>query len=290
MVRRGGRTLLALLCLLLAGCNGQPGPAPADGGPAPVVSPGPHRTDPLGLVGVWTLTGVAERDAGRVLWFAPYEVRIFGTRCAPLSGGWRADPDGLFVAEISGASGHDGESCWAASMSTPDWLRRATGYRIEGNSPVLLDASGRITARLIPGARLPAGTEVTPGEPSGIPDEVRPSFAPAAPLPPARVPADRDTLVGRWVPVRGNRLAYVELATDGAWRGSDGCNSEGGRWVSGTAGALLVTTRPVTLMACDNVPVDYWLWAARRAAFDGDVLVLLDGQGTETGRLRRAPR
>jgi hypothetical protein len=35
----------------------------------------------------------------------------------------------------------------------------------------------------------------------------------------------------------------------------------------------------------DNVPIDQWLTMARRAGLDGNVLVLLNAHGDETGRL-----
>ncbi|MFC6020815.1 hypothetical protein ACFP2T_32180 [Plantactinospora solaniradicis] len=80
----------------------------------------------------------------------------------------------------------------------------------------------------------------------------------------------------------------MELGADGGWSGSDGCNRQSGRWVAGRAGALLATMGPSTLIGCVNVAVGSRLGNAWRAGLDGDVLVLLDPVGGETGRLRRA--
>lgn len=120
-----------------------------------------------------------------------------------------------------------------------------------------------------------------------VTEQFRRAVAPAAELPATLIPADRQRLMGRWIPVDGHRAAYVELAADGEWRASDGCNDQAGRWISAPRGTLLSVAGPVTLAACDNVPVGSWLWAVRRAGFDGEILVFLDAQAGETGRLRR---
>ncbi|WP_146758666.1 hypothetical protein [Micromonospora saelicesensis] len=66
----------------------------------------------------------------------------------------------------------------------------------------------------------------------------------------------------------------------------DGCNDQAGRWVTAAGGSLLATARPTTLAFCaDSVPIDQWLTTARRAGLDGNVLVLLNAHGDETGRL-----
>jgi hypothetical protein len=124
------------------------------------------------------------------------------------------------------------------------------------------------------------------------PEEIERAFAPGAPLPPELVPVGADALVGRWVPADGSagrpEPPHVELAADGTWRGSDGCNADGGRWVAGPEGAVLAVGGVSTEIGCDNIPVGGWLAGASRAGMDGDVLVLLDAAGNEIGRLRHA--
>lgn len=63
-----------------------------------------------------------------------------------------------------------------------------------------------------------------------------------------------------------------------------GCNELGGRWRSGTDGALVATGRGSTDIGCENIPVESRLTRVARAGFDGDVLVLIDTQGAVLGR------
>ncbi|WP_158228335.1 META domain-containing protein [Pseudonocardia sp. MH-G8] len=79
--------------------------------------------------------------------------------------------------------------------------------------------------------------------------------------------------------------AFVTLAADGRWTGSDGCNNTKGTWRSGPEGELTATSGPSTMIGCENVPIASWLTDATRAGFDGDTLVLRDATGAETGRL-----
>ncbi|MEH0933791.1 hypothetical protein [Micromonospora psammae] len=255
------------------------------------------QADPVALIGAWKVAEVDE-GAGDILRLAPdtHDGLLLFSRCGVLMGMWQANVNGLFVAGTSGYSAsHDGPGCRPGAGATPAWLRRASAFRVEGGSPVLLDDRGGPVARLLPGAKPTPGPNLLPSlaEPPVVTDEVRRAFAPAAALPAGLTPARRDTLLGRWVPMgvptsspRPER-PHVELRDDGEWRGSDGCNGEGGRWVAGPAGDLLATSGPSTLIGCDNISVGFWLSNASRAGLDGDVLVLLDAQGGETGRLQR---
>ncbi|MEU5724255.1 hypothetical protein ABZ783_20825 [Micromonospora sp. NPDC047738] len=273
---------------LLAGCAG--GTA-AEKSPPPALPPGsgsPGVADPVALLGNWTLAGVAEEPHG-ILRLAPDRIQLFG-RCGILVGSWRADAGGLFVAAMFGSSGAEGGPGCTNAEPNPRWLQRVTSYRLEGDTPMLLDADGALVARLLPGATPTPGPYLAASEvaPPEITDEVRRQFAPAAALPATLTPAAGNRLVGRWVPVSGPRRAYVEFKADGEWRGSDGCNGHGGRWVVGSGGAFLATTGPSTLIGCDGVPVGAWLASSWRAGLAGETLVLLDARSKETGRLRRA--
>ncbi|MEV1320090.1 META domain-containing protein [Micromonospora arborensis] len=123
-------------------------------------------------------------------------------------------------------------------------------------------------------------------EPPVVTDEARRALTPAVALPATLVPAGQRQPVGRWVPASGHKAAYVEFTADGEWHGSDGCNDESGRWIAAAGGTLLACARPITLAVCaESVPIGQWVTTTRRAGLDGEVLVLLDAQGDETGRL-----
>lgn len=301
----GRRYLIAVVAVgaLLAGCGERGGSETAAPGgsqstatePAPVVSP---QAEPVALIGSWKVTEVDE-GAGDVLQLTSdrHNGLLLFDHCGALMGAWRANVNGLFVAGASGrsVSDNDAQECRPGpELMNPAWLHRASAFRVEGDSRVLLDAQGGHVARLLPGAKPTPGPNLpSPAGPPVVTDEVRRAFASAAALPAGLTPARRDTLLGRWVPVDarpgrfGSGGPYVELRDDGTWRGSDGCNGEGGRWVAGPAGDLLATSGPSTAIGCDSVPVGFWLFKAWRAGLDGEVLVLLDAQGGETGRLKR---
>ncbi|BCL12324.1 META domain-containing protein [Micromonospora sagamiensis] len=294
MARQGYLAMLVAFGALLAGCGGQAGAGAEDPG---ALRDGTEDARPLApeeLLGAWTLVDVDEPGAGTILHLAHRDLHVLGSRCGVLSGSWRADTDGVFLAEVTSASASAVEGipgCERASQDTPDWLRRVTAYRFDdGGRPLLLDDLAQPVARLVPGASPTPGPDMAASvlAPPVVTDEVRRALAPAAALPVTLTPADRHRLAGRWVPLTGNRNAYLEFTADGDWTGSDGCNGSRGRWISASGGTLLATAGATTLVGCDNVPVDSWLGTARRAGFDGEVLVLLDAQGKETGRLRSA--
>ncbi len=79
------------------------------------------------------------------------------------------------------------------------------------------------------------------------------------------------------------------LTADSAWRSSDGCNGTAGTWVAGADGGFLSTTTGLTtLVGCAGVRVDTQVGTARRAAFEGTTLVLLDADAQPTGRFVRS--
>ncbi|MEU8263137.1 hypothetical protein AB0C02_21200 [Micromonospora sp. NPDC048999] len=294
------RYLVAAMAVgtLLVGCGERvgaerdaPGGQATDSGAAMGSPPG----DPVALIGSWTVTEV-DGGAGDVLRLASDTdggLLLFG-RCGVRMGTWRAAADGLFVADATdGSVSGNARGCGPGTEAADAWLRRAAAFRVDGDSRVLLDGQGVRVARLLPGAKPTPGPNLLPSlaEPPTVTDEARRALASAAALPSTLTPARRDALLGRWVPADGRRdgpqAPYVELRDDGEWQGSDGCNGQSGRWVAGPDGAVLATAGPSTLIGCDNVPVGFWLSAASRAALDGQVLVLFDAQGKETGRLRR---
>ncbi|WP_405114715.1 META domain-containing protein [Micromonospora sp. NBC_01405] len=293
MVRQSYLATLVVFGVLLAGCDGQTGAGSAGSGPVPGATEASRPLAPEKLVGSWTIADVGDPGAGKILRFAPSGLHLIGSSCGTLGGSWRADVDGVFLADIDTAFSAAVEGipgCERASQDVPGWLRRVTAYQFDGSGrPVLLDDLARPVARLIPGATPTAGPDMMASElvPPVVTDEARQALAPAAALPEALAAVDRRRLAGRWVPTDGHKAAYVEFTADGEWRGSDGCNDESGRWITGAGGTLLATAGSATLMYCvASVPVGEWLWTARRAGFDGATLVLLDAQGKEKGRLR----
>jgi META domain-containing protein len=273
---------LAAAGLLVAGCAEQD----SAGGP-PIPDERISVTDPILLVGSWTLADVPD-GTDSVIRLAG-DVSVWRD-CAILLGSWRGNEYGQFVAYVSSYSG----DCGGAPATTPDWLSRSVAFGVDGEARVLLDAQGQVTARLLPGAEPTPGTNLAPelAEPPELTEDLTRALAPAVDLPADLTPAGSDALIGRWVPADGSSTSaetpYVELAADGSWQGSDGCNGQAGRWVAGPDGALLAVSGGSTMIGCDNVPVGGWLSAASRAGIEGDELVLLDAQGTELGRLRRA--
>lgn len=269
--------------LLLAACA----PAgPAEEPASPNAGAAPATTDPLALIGSWTVTQAPE-EPGAILRLAAGELTLFRA-CGYVMGQWRATGDGLFVGHtFSGACGPD-------AVATPAWLRLVSGFRQDGDAQLLIDEQGETVARLLPGARPTPGPNLAPEAAASpvVDDAARRVLAPASPLPASLRPAGRSDLLGRWVPAGSGRqnaarASFAEFVSDGDWRGSDGCNGGSGRWVSGPAGTLLATAGAATLIFCDSPPVPSWLAQTYRAGFDGDVLVLLDQTGKELGRLRR---
>ncbi|MGC5285356.1 META domain-containing protein [Micromonospora sp. DT231] len=247
---------------------------------------------PERLIGSWTLVDVADPGAGAILRLADSELHLFGTHCGTLGGNWRANSEGVFLADVWSASSAVVEGtpgCEKASRETPGWLRSVTAYRFDGTGlPLLLDRRRQPVARLIPGATPTPEPDMDASvlAPPVVTDEARRNLAPAVALPATLVPVDQRQPAGRWAPRSGHRAAYVEFTADGEWHGSDGCNDQSGRWITAAGGTLLATTRAATLAFCtDSVPIGHWVTTARRAGHDGKVLVLLDAQGKETGRL-----
>lgn len=87
--------------------------------------------------------------------------------------------------------------------------------------------------------------------------------------------------VGTWGESDG---AYLELASDGALTGSDGCNRLMGKWeAEGTTVSFIGVA--TTMMAC--VDVDTWLSALDTAAVGADELAVFDVAGEQIGALPR---
>ncbi|RAO30080.1 hypothetical protein ONO86_05632 [Micromonospora noduli] len=290
---QGRLATLVVLGVLLTGCARQDYPESAD--PRLPISGTTGAVVPLApemLIGSWTLLDVADPGAGKILRLADGELHLIGSPCGTLGGTWRANDEGVFLADIWSASTAAVEGisgCEKASQETPGWLRSVTAYQFDGTGlPVLLNGRRQPVARLIPGATpTPEPDKAdTVLEPPVVTDEARRALKPAVALPATLVPAGPRQPVGRWAPASGHKAAYVEFTADSEWHGSDGCNDQSGRWITGADGTLLATARASTLAFCaDSVPIEQWVITARRAGLDGKVLVLFNAHGDETGRL-----
>jgi hypothetical protein len=276
-----------LTLLALTGC--------ASVGPQLTVAAAP---DPASLVGWWQVEGTEQ-----VVLIDPAGLEILDPVLTTaggyvLSGSWRGDPEGrlLVTADILWFPATPGEEDepWeglpkVVADYSPGWVTTVAGFRIAGDQPVLLDRSGAQVARLVPRAPVTGSERVDPGRP--LTEQERRNFGPAAPVPDGLRPAEPAELVGRWAPEGvAATAAFVAFADTGAWTGSDGCNGDSGRWLTGSAAAFLSTRQSLhTDIGCENIDVGSWVAAARRVALDGQVLVLLDVEGRTVGRLVRAP-
>ncbi|WP_214408275.1 META domain-containing protein [Pseudonocardia lacus] len=267
--------LLLLTLLAVAGCASAP--------PALTVAAAPAAAtaDPDALRGWWRVEG-----DDRVVLVDPSSIEVReGDRT--LTGTWRADQAGGFLARIDVVEGgpeiHPDDP-------TPDWLAAATAFRVDGDARVLLDGAGAPVARLVPEAPGPGGGIVDPGREPDQAERLR--TAPAAPVAAPLVPLGSPELLGYWFPRGATNDAFLRFDEGGDWAGSDGCNAVDGAWLIGDDGAFLATAPQLrTLMFCEGgADVATQLGLARRAAFDGADLVLLDAEGTVVGRYYRASR
>lgn len=287
--------LMATVGIVVAACGTQatPGEGRADTPRSRSSSASTGPADPLGLIGVWQVSGTDEA-AGTLLRFDATELSLWRA-CGVLYGSWRADEHGRFVADAGQSA--DGTCVTAKDTALtlrPHWLMAAASFRVDGDVRVLLDDRGAVAARLEPatGSRPGDGSRSPFTDPPSVDEHARRSFEPPAPLPGQLSPATEATVLGRWMPIgvepaQRPRVPFLRLAADRTWSSSDGCNGSMGRWTIGSAGRVLATSGISTLIACHNVPVDQWWTSATRAGFDGRTLVLVDATGGERARFVR---
>lgn len=300
--RRGTvlRTVVVIAsAIALAACGTQvsPGAEPTNGaepGEVGTQAPTPNGLDVTSLVGNWFVQG-DDVESGTTVTVAFDEFRVW-QECGAAMAPWRGSTNGLFAAAVSSWSG----SC----EDKPDlpWLETAMGWRPDGASIVLVDASEQELARLDPGATPTAAANVAPqmAVPPVVTDETRAILNASPSLGPGLTSgATRSMLVGSWIAIAPSASPVdglgppadapgFTLKDDGTWSGTDGCNGSGGRWNADTMSGIIATSGGSTLIGCNNVAAPQWLAQAWLAGFDtDDVLVLFDYQGTELGRLTR---
>jgi hypothetical protein len=291
-VTRIQRWLVAVtaVTLLVAGCATS-APKPLSFPPSPSAGPTatPTPGDPTLLVGLWKLTNASPSQPGEVVRLG--DDLTLWSRCGLTIGAWKAGHDGTFVGATHGGA----QACSAnySTSSAPAWLTSARSFVIHGTERWLLNASGRVTAKLLPGGKPVVPPTVWP--PLAKPPTLTPALksalkAPTAPSSGGSIPT-RAQLLGRWVPypVRfpAKTSPFASFAESGSWTGSDGCNGNGGRWTLGAKGTLFVLSGPSTLIGCNGAPVGDLVTKARTGRLQGRVLALFDVAGHGIGKLTR---
>jgi hypothetical protein len=308
---RWGALIVVSAAALATACGSNSAPMSGDTGSAAATSGAPVKTDPLALWGSWRVEGAAGEEPGAVLQLGaawppvrgpePHGHRLMLWRhCGQLLGGWKTNSAGMFVGVVDGRSAkcadRDDPARWTPAGWTPDWLRRAVGYRMDAGGPVLLDANGDSVARLLAGGRPTPGPDIMPemAEPPILDDRTRRELNQPEGAPPGGlVPTTPAQLYGRWfrADAGGSRAtnAFLELSSDGSWQISR-CDPSAGRWISDESGRFLAVPSggaEAAGLGCRSKATPGGLIDASYAFFDGQILVLLDSGGNEVGRLAR---
>ncbi len=271
--------------LLLTGCTGHSTP-PASSSTPPTTTPhASGASTAIGLVGLWRVSDATGEQPDTWLRLDANEFQLW-RECGMIMGSWSAG-ESVFVASVFGGSG----ACVEGRLPSLGWLESATSYERDGEGWFLTDDGGAAVARLaIDGAPEPIDTAAEfYTRPPELTGETLAAFRMPAPLPSEIAAATPEQLIGRWEPTERTGMTdpHVEFALDGSWVGSDGCNGGSGRWAMGSDGEFFATSGPTTLMGCDGALVPIWVATARMAGFDGSLLLLLDQDGRELGRLVR---
>ncbi|GAB2450191.1 hypothetical protein HD599_002192 [Conyzicola lurida] len=280
---------VAIAVLVLTGCVAAPPSIPAATPP----ESGPASTgavSALPLVNLWRVTEADGSGDEAYLRLDGRDLTVW-TACGVATGDWRA-AGGAFLADVSGGLG---TGCLTENPAIPvaslEWLYAARGFRLVDDAAEveLLDSDGAVVAVLRVDGAPPANDSISDDylRAPEVTPEIEALFAEAAPLPDGVEPADAAALVGRWEPAGDYSpdQPFVELAEDGSWTGSDGCNGGSGRWVVGDDGRILATAGPSTLIGCDGAAVPNWLAAASTAGLTDSQLVFFDTAGIELGRV-----
>lgn len=280
--------------LLLAGCAtpGAPGAVPPgaedDDATPSAASPSEDATDqdPADLVGLWLVEGEGVQD-GTTLRVQPLTFMV-AADCSGLdSGAWDAAGGRIVMQHYAEPCGPDD------GTDAAGWVERTARYERTEDGWALLDEEGATTALL----RAADEVEPHPGfedadyhRPPSLTPEWRAVLSRSEPLPDGLAQVTAEDLVGRWLPAGGpageqRDEPHLEIAADGTWSGSDGCNGHAGRWTVTVEGRVLAPIGMSTLAGCPGPDVPSWFTGASLAGLDGDELVLVDHEGAELGRL-----
>ncbi len=278
--------MLAAL-LALSGCAGAPAGDGDPTGDSDTEETQAEAAPPSSLVGLWRVS-VEGVDADAWLQIgsstSPGSLTYLG-ECGAVHGSWRAQ-SGAWLADSYGASG----TCKEADEV--GWLERTAGYAAREGGMALLDADGNEVAALAVDGEPPANPELSDEyrqPPELTDDELAALDAEPAPLPDGMAAPSAEDVVGRWLPLESYSTdPFLELAADGTWTGSDGCNGQSGRWVLGAEGGLLATAGVQTLIGCEGRSLGSSLASAARWGLDGDRLTFYDVAGEVIDEARRA--
>jgi hypothetical protein len=179
------------------------------------------------------------------------------------------------------------------------WKPQVAWFQSQGSTQRLLDADGTVVVTLTPG---PAPEDL----PADALDDIDLDAAyPTPELPPplpagVRAPSEQDLVGTRWKPLdvpssgepgseQSADKAFAKFFDDGTWRGSDGCNGQGGTWaLNPQTGEWLAVGGATTLIGCANVDVNGAVNGASAVGMDGEELVFYDARGNENGRFAAA--
>lgn len=286
--RRALVPVLAVAAALLVSCGSQQAPGPGASSTTTIEAPA-FRGAPSDLIGVWAADGPDVPD-GVLLTIAADEIRIWWGDCGATMLPWRASPSGMFASSVSGWSGRCGDDAGRAP-----WLTGATAWRaIDGGAELLKGVD--VVVQLAPTTSTPTpGPDVAQSmaTPEPLTDEQRTMFDSVPALPAGARPVTAADLVGTWV-VPGRTASgsvdtpHARFSKDGTWKGSDGCNSNGGQWRADGSGSLIATAGVQTLIGCDGAAVPSWVSSAAAAGIEDGTLVLVGWDGKVVGRLQRA--
>jgi len=248
----------------------------------------PADVDPLGLVGMWKVSG-APGQSGDVWLRLEADDLLVVAECASHWGTWRGQ-DGHIVADVpSGTKGF----CDAGGQKH-HWLAQVSAYvRTADHGYTLSDSSGRVVARLTPDPH--GGPPISKRYPNDFTRAPQVTDAMRAKLDfPAALPADATAVmpVGRWVPAGAPPRSaltdpYIEFDPSGSWVGSNGCGHADGHWFSAEGGLFAATVNGAEFAECMGTEVTTWTWTATRIGMVGDELTLFDVDGNKLGSLVR---
>lgn len=263
---------LSLLSIGIAGCTSAPPPEPA-------ATPG-AVSDAIELVGLWRVSDAEGESPDTWLRLDAGEGLLW-RGCGVHSYSWAAR-DGAFISGVWSWSGCDQTTPLAAP-----WLDDAVSYEKGGDGWALLDDAGAVTAHLARDGAPPPSPDLPNGLTEPVVDaRTKLHFQQPVPLPSSLTAGD---ITGRWLmeELQDNPRVYVEFTGD-TWSASDGCNGQGGDWMTAGSGLLVTGSGFSTAVGCENIPIAGRVTETTSAGFDGETLVLVGAAGSELVRLVRA--
>ena len=282
---RGSLLAITALAILLTGCAGPVDPpAPNEAVQPATLDNGDEIVPAVDLVGVWKVTNAAGEGDDTYLRLAE-EVMVWND-CGIASGSWAARND-AFIASFNLWSG---DSCDFEDEFPAKWVTDATGYGYIDGDLSLLGAAGERLATLTKDGKPRTDPNMVDDfrEQPVLDDLYNRPYEDSVALPSEAQPAK--SIVGRWLPTdsTGDTEPFVEFLADGTYRGSDGCNGLGGRWVAGDLGDVLTTSGFSTAIGCDGSGAPYDVGQAALVGMVGDELTLYDAEGTRLSSFVRA--